>query len=342
MWFVILALLIVAAYFVYDALRDRRLAESGNALSTAKRMQINENPAANSPADERASGSADSSQSQTFVNPQDSNSATPNSVDDTAKITGASAAAAGAGAAVAGIVGAASGSGHKEQTSSGQLHFLDAPIGQKDDLTRIDGIGPVIEGELNTLGIYHYHQIGNFSDSDVESVNNELDFPNRIQRENWIPQARKLMTDSHALGNDRSANTATAPASGTASTDKSSTAAERNAPSGLSGSGATVAGVGAVAAGAALAGSHAANTSQSEAHDDTDSDWSLTEGDLTGAWNTDLLVEIQERLNVLNTRESDAPRLNISREDYRAIKDDDDERFTREELSTLLDRLRTL
>ena len=64
--------------------------------------------------------------------------------------------------------------------------------GKKDELKRIKGIGPKIEGTLNELGIYHFDQIAGWSSKTVEWVDGYLTFRGRIQREDWITQARKL------------------------------------------------------------------------------------------------------------------------------------------------------
>lgn len=75
----------------------------------------------------------------------------------------------------------------------GALKFLDAPEGTPDDLKKILGIGSVLEEKLNDMGVYHYHQIAAFSDSDIQNINTYLDFPGRIERDEWIPQAKELM-----------------------------------------------------------------------------------------------------------------------------------------------------
>lgn len=64
--------------------------------------------------------------------------------------------------------------------------------GKPDDLKRIRGVGLLIERKLHELGIYYFEQIANWSVEDVESVSNLLDFRGRIERENWIEQARIL------------------------------------------------------------------------------------------------------------------------------------------------------
>ena len=72
--------------------------------------------------------------------------------------------------------------------------FLDAPNGEPDDLKKILGIGPVLEEKLNEMGIYHYRQIAEFSDTDIANINTHLNFPGRIERDEWIPQAKELVS----------------------------------------------------------------------------------------------------------------------------------------------------
>jgi len=67
-----------------------------------------------------------------------------------------------------------------------------------DDLTRIKGVGPVIVEKLNDAGIYRFKQIANWNQYNVEEFNERLDFPGRIEREEWIPQARLLMREDDA------------------------------------------------------------------------------------------------------------------------------------------------
>lgn len=61
-----------------------------------------------------------------------------------------------------------------------------------DDLKRIRGIGVLIEKKLNSMGITSYGQIANWSSGDVDRVSEILDFKGRIERENWVEQARIL------------------------------------------------------------------------------------------------------------------------------------------------------
>lgn len=70
---------------------------------------------------------------------------------------------------------------------------LDAPREHgKDKLCRVKGIGNIIEGKLNDLGVYHFDQIAAWSSKEVEWVDSHLAFSGRIVREDWIGQAKIL------------------------------------------------------------------------------------------------------------------------------------------------------
>jgi predicted flap endonuclease-1-like 5' DNA nuclease len=61
-----------------------------------------------------------------------------------------------------------------------------------DDLKRIRGIGVLIEKKLYSLGISSYEQVANWTREDIDRISQILDFKGRIERENWIEQARIL------------------------------------------------------------------------------------------------------------------------------------------------------
>ncbi len=88
---------------------------------------------------------------------------------------------------------AATGAAATAAVAAASLKFLDAPNGEPDDLKRILGIGPVLEEKLNDMGIYHFSQVAEFTASDIENINTHLNFPGRIERDEWIPQAQELM-----------------------------------------------------------------------------------------------------------------------------------------------------
>lgn len=64
--------------------------------------------------------------------------------------------------------------------------------GEPDDLKRIRGIGVLIEKKLNSMGITGYDAIANWTAGDIDRVSQSLDFKGRIERENWVEQARIL------------------------------------------------------------------------------------------------------------------------------------------------------
>lgn len=61
-----------------------------------------------------------------------------------------------------------------------------------DDLKVISGVGPALEKKLNDLGVYRYEQIGSWTKADIEWVDEQLKFRGRIERDDWVSQARKL------------------------------------------------------------------------------------------------------------------------------------------------------
>ena len=61
-----------------------------------------------------------------------------------------------------------------------------------DDLKRVRGVGVLIEKKLNSMGVTSYRQIANWSGADIDRVSQVLDFRGRIERENWVEQARIL------------------------------------------------------------------------------------------------------------------------------------------------------
>ena len=62
-----------------------------------------------------------------------------------------------------------------------------------DNLKVIRGIGPHMEKMLKKAGITSYKQISKFSEEDIRLVSDAIgSFPRRINREQWVEQAKKL------------------------------------------------------------------------------------------------------------------------------------------------------
>ncbi len=70
--------------------------------------------------------------------------------------------------------------------------LFETPAGDADDLKKISGVGPVLEGKLNALGITRFDQIAAFSAEDVARIDDRLNFKGRIDRDDWIGQAAAL------------------------------------------------------------------------------------------------------------------------------------------------------
>lgn len=67
------------------------------------------------------------------------------------------------------------------------------PDGVGDNLTTINGIGPVIEKKLHGLGITTFRQIAALDQPRIDEINEQLSFKGRIEREEWVEQAKKLI-----------------------------------------------------------------------------------------------------------------------------------------------------
>ncbi len=70
---------------------------------------------------------------------------------------------------------------------------LKKPTRKPDDLKLISGIGETLEKTLHKCGIFYFEQIASFNLKDVKTVDELLNFRGRIDRDDWIKQARVLM-----------------------------------------------------------------------------------------------------------------------------------------------------
>ncbi|MEM6760524.1 MAG: NADH-quinone oxidoreductase subunit NuoE [Pseudomonadota bacterium] len=90
-------------------------------------------------------------------------------------------------------------------------NFLDAPrAGGADDLTRIKGIGPGLEKELHSKGVYHFDQIAVWTADEVAWADQHLvRFKGRVSRDNWVTQAKALATGADTEFSQRAKKGAT-------------------------------------------------------------------------------------------------------------------------------------
>ena len=64
---------------------------------------------------------------------------------------------------------------------------------QVDDLKKISGVGPALEEKLNGFGIYTFAQIAEWSQENINTFDDLLSFKGRIERDNWIAQAKEFI-----------------------------------------------------------------------------------------------------------------------------------------------------
>lgn len=75
---------------------------------------------------------------------------------------------------------------------------LTRPKGKADDLKLISGVGPKLEQTLNKLGFWHFAQISKWTRKDIGIVDDELSFKGRIERDDWVKQAKALAKGGEA------------------------------------------------------------------------------------------------------------------------------------------------
>ncbi|AUH35032.1 NADH-quinone oxidoreductase subunit NuoE [Paracoccus tegillarcae] len=79
-------------------------------------------------------------------------------------------------------------------TEGTQPQGLDAARdGKADDLKMIKGVGPKLETLLNSLGFWHFDQIGAWTADELAWVDSNLEgFHGRASRDEWVTQAKQL------------------------------------------------------------------------------------------------------------------------------------------------------
>ncbi|MEM1452519.1 MAG: 50S ribosomal protein L21, partial [Planctomycetota bacterium] len=75
-------------------------------------------------------------------------------------------------------------------------NLLDAAQGEPDDLTKISGVGPKLLQKLNDNGVYHFWQIAEWGPSEVAFMDDQLSFKGRIDRDDWIAQAKTFAAEA--------------------------------------------------------------------------------------------------------------------------------------------------
>jgi len=88
--------------------------------------------------------------------------------------------------------------GHTSQHETRGTVYTEAPETQ-DDLKRISGIAEVLEARLNDYGIYTFKQIMEWKPKAIEEFSRLLTFRDRIERDDWLSQARFFYNEKQKL-----------------------------------------------------------------------------------------------------------------------------------------------
>jgi large subunit ribosomal protein L19 len=72
------------------------------------------------------------------------------------------------------------------------------PKGEPDDLTQIKGIDADLAARLRQLNCIKLEQIANLSDDDIANIDETLQLNGRIEKDDWIEQAQKLVAEAAA------------------------------------------------------------------------------------------------------------------------------------------------
>lgn len=89
---------------------------------------------------------------------------------------------------------ASSGGGSVDETRG--MVYDSAPA-EVDDLEVISGVGPVLAEKLNSLGVYRFEQIANWTARNVQEFGELLSFKGGIEREEWVKQAKALQEEKY-------------------------------------------------------------------------------------------------------------------------------------------------
>src|SRR5438552_11252101 len=72
------------------------------------------------------------------------------------------------------------------------------PKGEPDNLTQIKGLNAELAERLGGLGVIKFEQIANFSDDDIANIDEALALDGRVEKDDWVGQAQKLVAEAAA------------------------------------------------------------------------------------------------------------------------------------------------
>jgi len=87
----------------------------------------------------------------------------------------------------------AASAGKPEVDARGRIAKLE---GKADNLKKISGVGPVLEKKLHEAGIYYFWQVAALKADQIADLEEEMSFPGRITRDEWVKQAEEFAKDA--------------------------------------------------------------------------------------------------------------------------------------------------
>src|SRR5206468_12158510 len=79
-----------------------------------------------------------------------------------------------------------------EQPATG-FQPLPGPRGVADDLKKLPGVSGAVEKQLNDLGVFHYWQFAEMSDTDAAKIGEEVGLPTRVA--GWVAKAKEFVAE---------------------------------------------------------------------------------------------------------------------------------------------------
>ncbi|MEM9706639.1 MAG: 50S ribosomal protein L21 [Pseudomonadota bacterium] len=68
-----------------------------------------------------------------------------------------------------------------------------AASGGADDLKKLSGVGPALEKKLHEAGVTSFAQIASWGPEEIAEFDEKLSFKGRIEREQWVEQAKAIV-----------------------------------------------------------------------------------------------------------------------------------------------------
>ena len=87
---------------------------------------------------------------------------------------------------------------NRAKTAKTEFRGFKRPKGEPDNLKLIKGIEDVYAQRLNDIGIIKFEQLANLTDDEIALVDEHLKLNGRIEREDWVGQAVKVLAEQTA------------------------------------------------------------------------------------------------------------------------------------------------